>query len=152
MDRSLFELAPIFKGLDEDELEAIAEICEVVEFRYGDYVFREGDEADRLYIIEQGAVRISRDVPGAGEEALTVLKRGACFGEMAVFDRSRRSTDAIAHGRCSLLTIARADFEHLLENDRELAHKVLWSVVRLLCERLRSTNDSLRSIMVMAMF
>jgi CRP-like cAMP-binding protein len=91
-------------------------------------------------------------VPGAGEEALTVLKRGACFGEMAVFDRSRRSTDAIAHGRCSLLTIARADFEELLENDRVLAHKVLWSVVRLLCERLRSTNDSLRSIMVMAMF
>jgi CRP-like cAMP-binding protein len=152
MDRSLFERAPIFKGLDEDEMEAIAEICEVVEFRYGEYVFREGDEADRLYIIEQGAVRISRDVPGAGEEALTVMKRGACFGEMAVFDRSRRSTDAIAHGRCSLLTIGRADFEHLLENDRELAHKVLWSVVRLLCERLRSTNDSLRSIMVMAMF
>lgn len=152
MDRALFEQAPIFQGLDEDELETMAELCDVVELRYGDYVFHEGDEADRLYIIEQGAVRISRDVPGAGEEALAVLKRGACFGEMAVLDRSTRSTDAIADGRCRLLTVTRTEFVQLLDADHDLAHKVLWSVVRLLCQRLRSTNDSLRNVMVMAMF
>ena len=49
-------------------------------------VFREGDEGDRLYLITKGAVRISRVMPGTGEEAITVLKRGACFGEMAVLD------------------------------------------------------------------
>jgi CRP-like cAMP-binding protein len=91
-------------------------------------------------------------VPGSGEEALAVLKPGACFGEMAVLDRSTRSTDAIANTDCVLLTITRSDFEMLLDFDRELGYKVLWSVIRLLCDRLRVTNDNLRSFLAMSMF
>ena len=152
MDRTLFAQSSIFKDLDDDEIEGVGEICHVVELKVGEHVFREGDEGDRLYIIEHGEVRLSRNIPGVGEEAITVLRRGACFGEMAVLDFSSRSTDAIAHSRCTLVTISRDDFRELLESDRELAYKVLWSVTRLLCERLRMTNDSLRSLMVMAMF
>ena len=152
MDRTLFAQAGIFKDLDSDEIEAMEEICDVVELPVGEYVFREGDEGDRLYIIQRGEVRLSRKIPGVGEEAITVLRRGACFGDMAVLDYSTRSTDAIVHSRCTLVTISREDFRGLLESNRELANKVLWSVVRLLCERLRMTNESLRSLMVMAMF
>ncbi len=110
MDRELFAQSAIFKDLDDDEIEQVAEICEVQELKSGEYIFREGEEGDRLYIISEGKVRISRDVPGSGEEALTVFKKGACFGEMAVLDRSKRSTDAIAHTTCTLLTITRSDF------------------------------------------
>ena len=152
MDRALFAQTPIFADLDDDEVEAVAEIAGTVQLALGDFVFREGDAGDSLYIIEKGEVRISRDVPGTGEEAITVLKRGACFGEMAVLDQSERSTDAIVHSRCTLLTISRRDFEMLLESNRDLAYKLLWSIVRMLCQRLRMTNDSLRSILVMAMF
>jgi CRP-like cAMP-binding protein len=152
MDRALLAQSQIFKDLTDDEAESVGEICEIIELRAGDFVFREGDEGDRLYIIDTGEVRISRTIPGAGEEALTVLKRGACFGEMSVLDRSSRSTDAIANTRCRLLTIARDDFRQLLDTDRDLGYKVLWSVVHLVCERLRMTNDAMRSLMVMAMF
>ena len=152
MDKALFAQSPIFAGLDDDELEGVAEICEVVKLKWGEYVFREGDEGDRLYIIADGEVRISREVPGTGEEAITVLKKGACFGEMSVLDHSTRSTDAIVHTSCTLLMITRANFELMLDSDHELGYKLLWSVVRMLCQRLRITNDSLRSILVMAMF
>ena len=97
-------------------------------------------------------MRISRTVPGAGEEALAVLKPGACFGEMSVFDRSERSTDAIAHIPCVLLTITRPEFELLLDFNRDIAYKVLWSVTRMLTSRLRATNDNLRSLLAMSMF
>jgi CRP-like cAMP-binding protein len=152
MDRTLFAESGIFKDLDDDEIEGVGEICEVMEFKVGDYIFREGDVGDRLFIIEKGEVRISRKVPGAGEEAITVLRRGACFGEMSVLDSSERSMDAIAHSRCSLVTISREDFRELLEADPRLANKILWSTVLLLCERLRMANEALRSLMVMAMF
>jgi CRP-like cAMP-binding protein len=152
MDKELIAQAAIFKDLDDDELERIAEICKTQEFKFGQHIFKEGDKGNRLYIISKGEVRISRDVPGSGEEALAVLKQGACFGEMAVLDRSERSTDAIANTDCMLLTITRSDFELLLDFNRELAYKVLWSVVRLLCERLRITNDNLRSFLAMSMF
>jgi len=97
-------------------------------------------------------VRISRDVPGTGEEAITVLKQGACFGEMAVLDPSTRSTDAIVDSRCDLVTIARSDFEALITSNHDLGYKVLRALIRLLSERLRRTNDNLKSIFVIAMF
>ncbi|MEE8133738.1 MAG: cyclic nucleotide-binding domain-containing protein [Gemmatimonadales bacterium] len=152
MDKELLTQSAIFQDLDDDELEHIAEICKTQEFKFGQHIFKEGDKGNRLYIISKGEVRISRDVPGSGEEALAVLKQGACFGEMAVLDRSERSTDAIANTDCTLLTITRSDFDLLLDFNRELAYKVLWSVVRLLCGRLRITNDNLRSFLAMSMF
>jgi CRP-like cAMP-binding protein len=152
MDTALLKKARIFADLEDDELERIAEICKEQRFKSAKTLFNEGDPGNRLYIIAEGEVRISRNVPGSGEEALTVLKSGACFGEMAVFDRSERSTDAIANTDCTLITISRPDFEMLLDFDRDLAFKVLWSVVRLLSERLRITNDNLRSFLAMSMF
>ncbi len=152
MDTALLKNARIFADLEDDELERIAEICKEQQFKSAKTLFNEGDPGNRLYIIAEGEVRISRNVPGSGEEALTVLKSGACFGEMAVFDRSERSTDAIANTDCTLITISRPDFEMLLDFDRDLGFKVLWSVVRLLSERLRITNDNLRSFLAMSMF
>ena len=152
MDLELLKNAQIFSELDDDEIAAVAEICNEMSFKFGQKIFKEGERGNRLFIVADGEIRISREVPGSGEEALTVLKKGACFGEMAVFDRSERSTDAIANVDCTLLSIARADFEMLLDFNRDLAYKILWGVVRLLCERLRITNDNLRSFLAMSMF
>jgi CRP/FNR family transcriptional regulator, cyclic AMP receptor protein len=142
----------IFKTLDDEEILQVAELCKSESFVSGEYIFREGENGNRLYLIVEGDVRISRNVPGSGEEALAVLKPGSLFGEMAVFDRSERSTDAISNGGTTVLTIARPDFEMLLDFNRELAYKVLWACVRLLSARLRNTNDSLRSFLAMSMF
>jgi len=152
MDLSLLKKAAIFADLDEAELERVAEICTEQQFKFGQTIFKENEPGNRLYIISEGEVRVSRNVPGSGEEALAVLKPAACFGEMAVFDRSTRSTDAIANTDCKLLTISRSDFEILLDFHRDIAYKILRSVVKLLCERLRITNDNLRSFLAMSMF
>ena len=148
----LLKRVAIFRDLDADELKQVADVCKEEKFVSSEYIFREGEHGNRLYLIVDGEVRISRDVPGSGEEALAVLKAGALFGEMAVFDRTERSTHAISNGGTTVLTISRADFEMLLDFNRELAYKVLWACVRLLSSRLRSTNDSLRSFLAMSMF
>ena len=152
MDLVLIKQAAIFATLDEEELNSVAEICKEQSFKFGQTIFKEGEPGNRLFIISRGEVRISRQVPGSGEEALTVLKPGAAFGEMAVFDRSDRSTDAIANTDCTLVTITRSDFEMLLDFNHDIAYKVLWAVTRLLCERLRTANDNLRAFLAMSMF
>jgi CRP-like cAMP-binding protein len=149
---ALLRNVAIFKDLDDAELAEVAEVSREENFVSGEYIFREGENGNRLYLIVEGEVRISRDVPGSGEEALAILKPGALFGEMAVFDRSERSTHAISNGGTKVLTITRPDFEMLLDFNREMAYKVLWAVTRLLSGRLRSTNDSLRSFLAMSMF
>ena len=152
MDLNLLKQAAIFQDLDAGELARVAEVCREHKFASGEYVFKEGEPGNRLFIISEGEVRISRAIPGSGEEALVVLTPGACFGEMAVFDRSERSTDAIANSVCTLITISRADFELVLDFNRDIAYKVLWAVIRLLSARLRVTNDNLRSFLAMSMF
>ena len=152
MVTDLLKKTAIFADLDEGELQRVAEICKEQKFAAAAPIFKEGEPGNRLYVIVTGEVRISRTVPGAGEEALAVLKPGSCFGEMSVFDRSERSTDAIAHIPCTLLTITRPEFELLLDFNRDIAYKVLWSVTRMLSSRLRQTNDNLRSLLAMSMF
>ncbi len=152
MEIALLKQAPIFADLDEGELARVVEVCKEQRFQGAETVFKEGEPGNRLYIIAEGEVRISRNIPGSGEEALAVLKKGSVFGEMAIFDRSERSTDAIANADCVLLTITRSDFELLMDFNRDIAYKVLWAVVRLLSARLRVTNDNLRSFLAMSMF
>ena len=146
MNLELLKKTAIFVDLDEGELARVAEICQDQTFKSGEVIFKEGDAGNRLFVIASGEVRISRTIPGS------ILKAGACFGEMSVFDRSERSTDAIANGPCTIVTISRPDFELVLDFNRDLAFKVLWSVVRLLSMRLRATNDNLRSLLAMSMF
>jgi CRP/FNR family transcriptional regulator, cyclic AMP receptor protein len=152
MNLSLLRNSALFADLDEAQLGRVADLCQEQTYRSGETIFREGEPGNRLFIIVTGSVRISRDIPNAGEEALAVLKPGTCFGEMSVLDRSERSTDAFAADDCVLATITRPDLEMLLEFDKELAYVVLRSFVRMLSGRLRATNDSLRTFLAMSMF
>ena len=152
MDLQLLKKTAIFADLDDGELARVAEICKEQTFKSGQQIFKEGEPGNRFYLIIAGDVRISRNIPGSGEEALAVLQPGACFGEMAVFDRSERSTDAVANNPVTVMTISRPDFEILLDFNRDMAYKILWSMVRLLSSRLRVTNDNLRSLLAISMF
>lgn len=133
----------IFADLPPAYLRRIAEIGSEEQHALGTAIFAEGDLGDKFYLILGGAVRISKIVPGMGEEALTILRSGAYFGEMSLIDDSPRSAHALVHERCRLFVIAKRDLEDLLFVDRDLAYELLWNFVRTLTARLRDTNDKM---------
>jgi CRP-like cAMP-binding protein len=133
----------LFSGLKRDALELIAKVAAEEAHGRGEKIFRHGEVGEKLYLILDGKVRISREVPGMGEEALAVLGAGQAFGEMALLDESPRSADAVVHDRCRLLTVSKDSFDDLLFLHKDLAYEVLWSVVRMLIGRPRETNDKL---------
>ena len=134
---------PFFDGLTAEALAMIAQVTTEEAYPYGTRIFQYGDPGDKLYIILEGKIRISREVSGMGEEALAVLGIGQAFGEMSLLDESTRSAGALAHERCRLLIITKDAFDDLLFLHKELAYEVLWSCVRMLASRLRETNDKL---------
>jgi len=106
-----------------------------------DLIFREGDEGDKLYIILDGKVRITKHIPGAGEEALAILEKGDFFGEMALIDNQPRSADAKAHiNGTTVLTISRQVLNEILSVDIESAYQFLSILCRILTQRLREIN------------
>lgn len=133
----------LFSGLKPSALELVAKVASEETHEVGTKIFQHGDVGDKLYFILEGRIRISREVPGMGEEALAVLGPGQMFGEMALLDESPRSADARVHERCRLLAIPKDGFDDLLFLHKDLAYEVLWNIVRLLVLRLRETNDKL---------
>src|SRR5579862_7651365 len=113
-----------FDGLSREALALIAEVTAEEAHATGTKIFQYGDPGDKLFIILEGKVRISREVSGMGEEALAVLGPGEVFGEMSLLDDSPRSADARAHERCRLLVITKESFDDLLFLHKELAYEV----------------------------
>jgi len=134
---------PFFEGLTPEALAMIAGVTKEETHPYGTQIFQYGAPGDKFYIILEGKVRISIEIGGVGEEALTVLGTGEVFGEMALLDDETRSASAIAHEKCRLLVITKDAFDDLLFFHKDLAYEVLWSCVRMLAGRLRETNDKL---------
>jgi CRP-like cAMP-binding protein len=133
----------LFSALQPSYLRRIANLGIEEDYPTNALIFKEGAPGDKMYLILSGAVRISRQVPGMGEEALAVLRAGTHFGEMALIDDFPRSADARAHEACKLFVVRKEDMEDLLFVDRDLAYDLLWSFVRTLSSRLRETNDKM---------
>ena len=141
-----------FRGLMPQGLDRVASIATEEAYGAAHVLFREGDPGDKLYVILEGKVRISRHVAGMGEEALAVLSAGAAFGEMALIDDVPRSADAIIHERCRLLVISKEAMQDLLFIHKDLAYEILWNIVKILSRRLRETNDKMTFMSVSGKF
>ena len=133
----------LFRGLPRTHLERVVKIGSEKQYKKNETIFGEGDVGDTFHMIIDGSVRISRMVPGMGEEALAVLRQTAYFGEMSLLDDEARSATALVHENCKLFEISRRDLEDLLFVDRDLAYELLWNFVRTLSRRLRATNDKM---------
>jgi len=133
----------IFSGLPAAHLQRVVDIGIEETVKKNVKIFDEGEKGDKFYLILEGAIRISRFVPGMGEEALAVLREGAYFGEMSLIDDDPRSATALAHEKSRVFVIKRRDLEDLLFVDRDLAYELLWNFVRTLSRRLRATNDKM---------
>lgn len=140
----------LFRELAPHEMERVLSISKEKKVKKNEIVFKEGDIGDAFYLIVTGSVRISTLVPGVGEEALTILSEGEYFGEMALIDDAPRSASAIANDDGMLLYIGKDDFRKLLEQQTDIAYKLLWVFTKTLSARLRKTDEQLKSIFSIA--
>lgn len=132
------------RGLSAAEMKLLATFSSEERFRTGSMIFREGEKGDKLYIVLDGRVRISKFIPGVGEEALTVLDRGDFFGEMALIDDMPRSADAKAHEKdTTVLSIDRATLNEILGMDPHASLQFLNLLCRMISRRLREINDKI---------
>jgi CRP/FNR family cyclic AMP-dependent transcriptional regulator len=152
MDLELLKQVTLFEGLTQGQLLRVATIAESRQYPVGTHIFREGEPGQEMFVVVQGKVRISKMVPGIGEEALAILEKASFFGEMAVIEDSPRSADAIAHTTCTLWAFSRQKLDQLMFTDKELAYVLLWSFVRTLSERLRETNDKIKAFFAISKF
>lgn len=153
LDIELLKKVDLFAGLEPLHFAHLASIGLEEEHPKNDILFEENDQGCTLYVVASGSVRISKMVPGIGEEALAVLRPGAYFGEMEFIDRNvRRAARATIHERALLYSFAYGALDDLLGTDRDLALAISNAMLRTLANRLRATNDKVTAMFAMASF
>jgi CRP-like cAMP-binding protein len=141
---------PLFKELDDEELAHVLMAGVVKRFIEGAVILREGEPGGQLFVIHTGQVRISKVVPGVGEEALSILSPAEFFGEVEFFDGSPASAQAIAHCPCEVLAVPHREMAGLMRTHPALAAKFLWAFSRTLATRLRETNQRMASLLAIS--
>jgi len=140
LKRNIFEE----QRLSAMEINFLASLSRERKVDAGETLFREGDEGTSMYIVLGGQVRISKNIPGAGEEALAILERGDYFGEMALIDDQPRSAEAKAHGGGAVvLEIPNEVVDGLLDPHKVSSLRLLKILCALVAKRLREISDKL---------
>ncbi|CAM9441201.1 unnamed protein product [Chrysoparadoxa australica] len=120
---------PLLSKLTDLELCRVADALCVQSFEDGDYIIRQGEEGSRFYIINEGEVVATGNVPGTTEEkSIMTLSKGEFFGERALLKLEPRAANIVASGFVDCLVLERDDFVKLLGPldsilDREIARR-----------------------------
>ena len=111
----LLENVPMLKTLDSYERMNVADALQTRTFAGDDVIIRQGAEADGIYFVEQGSVRITISKAGGdGEREVGKLGKGQYFGELALIENKPRSANVFADGKVKVAFLERESFERLL--------------------------------------
>jgi CRP/FNR family cyclic AMP-dependent transcriptional regulator len=97
----------------------------------GDFLFREGDKRDKMYVVLEGEIDVR-----LGDYVVETAREGALIGEMALIDDSPRAANAVAKSACRLAPIDQRRFHFLIQQHPHFATHVM----KELADRLRNMN------------
>ena len=141
MDGALAQL-PLFAALDDDAAAALNAAMSTRSLVRGHVVFHEGDPGDRLFVVLDGKVKISRSAADGRENLLAVLGPGEMFGELSLFDPGPRTATATAVTDSRLASLDHIDLRPLLLERPGVAVHLLQA----LAQRLRRTNEAMADL------
>jgi CRP/FNR family transcriptional regulator, cyclic AMP receptor protein len=140
--RAVLRRSPLFAQLGDDEIDAILAHANVTRYAAGNQIFAKGDPGNSMMAVLKGRVMISAPSTDGRQVVLTVFRDGEVFGEIALLDGKERTADATAMADCELLVVPRRSLLSLLERRPEISI----SLLIVLCERLRRTNEQVEDL------
>jgi CRP/FNR family transcriptional regulator len=137
----------IFEGLNDEESEQVAAVVEYRHCPAESHVVEAGTADRNLFVVLSGSVRIVTQHADGGESPIAEVLPGQHFGEVCFVDGGARTATAITNESTELLVIEPRRFARFAESRPMAAYKILWSMLRLLCGRLRNTDHWLFELM-----
>ncbi len=134
--------SPLFGGVQGTVLARLLEHCRFLHKEPGEYFYREGDQGQSMYLLEQGRVAIIKSWKDR-ELELRQLEAGDCFGEVALVDFGPRAASVKAVAPCEVVEIPVSALQRLYEIDPEQYTLVQMNIARELSRRLRDADERL---------
>jgi len=135
----LLRRIPMFAKVDPAKLKLLAFASERITFEAGQELFRQGDDADAAYIINEGAAEVIIDTP-RGPITVATLGVNDFVGEIGIICDVPRTATVRAVARLTTLKITKELFLQMISDFPAMAVEIM----RVLAQRLEHTNMRLR--------
>ncbi|OGS41895.1 MAG: hypothetical protein A2506_03955, partial [Elusimicrobia bacterium RIFOXYD12_FULL_66_9] len=139
----LLKNIPFLSALKHSHLREVFRLAREVHVRARQPVFAKREDAEGMFVVLSGRVKIFSNSAGRKRKTFAYLKSGEFFGEMALVEGVTRTASAQAVEDSELLLIRKKDFQKLLEREPRLCLYLL----RTVCERLRQANEEIEGML-----
>jgi len=139
----------IFLGLADNELQKIVELpsCRERICQPKEVIFRAGEPAEHLYIIEEGQVdlivKIAASPDSAEQMVVCTIGKGGIFGWPAVVPPHIFTMTAISKGASKVIAIGGAEVRALFKQHPDIGYEVTQSLLRVIASRFRTIEGLL---------
>jgi K+-sensing histidine kinase KdpD len=127
----------LFKYISDNDLLKISKTLKEETFSAGTVIFNEKTRGERLYLILEGKVKISKVTKSGMETQLAILGKDDFFGEMELIENQERSARTTALENTVVAGIAGHDFDNLIKTN----HIVTLNLLKAISKRLRATDE-----------
>jgi CRP/FNR family cyclic AMP-dependent transcriptional regulator len=138
--------SPIFAGLDQEHLELIAGCGSNTTFGAGEYLFREGDQADTFYLVRHGRVLLETFVPGRGAVTIQTVEGRDVVGWSWLFPPYRWHFDARALDFVRAIAFDGTCLRRKYTDDRVFGFELLNRFSPVMLDRLQATRLQLLDV------
>ncbi|MBI5190507.1 MAG: cyclic nucleotide-binding domain-containing protein [Nitrospirae bacterium] len=136
----------VFGGLTEFEMMEVARVCDTHDYPAGSMVFRENDDADKLYVLLEGRVAIQFELGRHQDAVVHTATGGQAFGWSALVQPYRFTASARCMDDSKILTVDREGLRGLLAEDCHIGFIIMEKLAELISGRLRETRIQLISM------
>jgi CRP/FNR family cyclic AMP-dependent transcriptional regulator len=145
---TVFEKVPLFCGLSGSELAILAQHATIRTYPKNTIVFNEGDEANALYVVISGQVKVFLSNE-EGKEIIVNMQR-ACehFGELALLDSTPRSASVMTTEKTKLAVFSKPDFQRMLADHPGIALSLILDLTR----RVRVLSENVKSLALLDVY
>lgn len=135
----------LFNGLPESLLNEIAAISSETSYKNDEYVFREGETADKLHLLVKGSIALRVKLTSRPDRVTVsfISTPFQSFGWSGVVPPFHYTSSAQCDEDSELLTIPAAPFMKLLEQNPEAGFKVMQRITVVIADRLRNSHQAL---------
>ncbi len=138
----------VFQFLRPEQVRAISDVAQVVEFDAGETIYERGTPADHFYVVLGG--QVSLRLPGTSGVSIQIeeLTEGAVFGSCICFQLVEYSLNAQCTRDSKLLKIESATLKELMDNDLMMGYTLQTQISRIYFNRYIQTMKKLQSIVM----
>jgi len=133
----------LFKGIDPEVMEEIANICSEEEYTKDTVLFEKGEEAESLYILEQGALNLV--IKNGGSLIYSLTEPGEVFGWSSLVESGLYTASGVCATDLKAVKIEREKLDKIFDRHPEVGFKVLKRLARVISQRLSNAYRDLLS-------